>query len=153
MLWDEGAPELGRIFSEKLVEALGPPREPDHELTQQHRDVAAAVQRRLEEVCLHLARRLAARTGATDLCLAGGVTLNAVANGRIAFETEFERVHVPPAPGDAGTAIGAALHVWHRVLGNPRGLVMRDAYTGPSYGASRVSIANCCWARSRTCGW
>jgi carbamoyltransferase len=133
MIWDEGAPQIAPIFSEKLVETLGPPREPDAELTQHHRDVAAAVQRRLEEVCLHLVQRLHQRTALPDLCLSGGVALNAVANGRIALESDFERVHVPPSPGDSGTAIGAAYYVWHQVLGQPRGFVMRHAFTGPAY--------------------
>src|SRR5262249_59519313 len=80
MLWDEGAPQIARIFSEKLVETLGPPRDPDDELTQQHRDVAAAVQRRLEEVCLHLVQRLAGLPGARHPCPPGGVAPNAAAN-------------------------------------------------------------------------
>ena len=133
MIWDEGAPQIASIFSEKLIETLGPPRDPEDELTQHHRDVAAAVQRRLEEVCLHLVQRLHERTRLPDLCLSGGVALNAVANGRIALESDFERVHVPPSPGDSGTAIGAAYYVWHQVLGQPRGFVMRHAYTGPAY--------------------
>jgi carbamoyltransferase len=141
MTWDAGAPHIERIYSDKVVEAFGPAREEDGELTQHHRDVAAALQLRLDEVYLHLADRLRERTGLRDLCLVGGVALNAVANGRVAASSGFDRVYVPPAAGDAGTAVGAALHVWNQELGNPRGFVMRDAYTGPEYGDDAIAAA------------
>jgi carbamoyltransferase len=141
MTWDEGAPRIERIYSDKIVETFGPPREEEGELTQHHRDVAAALQLRLEEVYLHLAERLQERTGLRDLCLVGGVALNAVANGRVAAGSGFDRVYVPPAPGDAGTAVGAALHVWNQELGNARGFVMRHAYTGPEYGDDAIAAA------------
>jgi carbamoyltransferase len=73
------------------------------------------------------------RTGSKNLCLAGGVALNAVANGRILPETEFEGVYVQPAAGDSGIAVGAAYYVWNQVLGEPRGFVMQHAYTGPQF--------------------
>jgi carbamoyltransferase len=95
--------------------------------------VAASLQGTLEEAYLHLVRGLQKRTGLTNLCLAGGVALNAVANGRIRPETPFEQVYVQPAAGDSGTAVGAAFHVWHQGLGRPRGFVMEHAYTGPAY--------------------
>ena len=133
MTWDEQTPSIGRLYSEKLVELLGPAREPGSELEKQHEDVAAALQAVLEEVYLHVARRLAERTGQTALCLAGGVALNAVANGMIRTETPFEEVYVQPAAGDSGTAVGAAFHVWNQELGKPRGFVMDHAYTGPGY--------------------
>ena len=133
MLWDEGAPTMARIFSDKLVEALGPPRAPEAPLDALHMNVAAALQERLEEIYLHLARQLHERTGLRDLCLAGGVALNAVANGRIRPETPFERVYAPPAVGDSGTAIGAAYHVWNRVLSEPRGPEQQHADAGPQY--------------------
>jgi carbamoyltransferase len=87
----------------------------------------------LEEVYLHVVRRLAERTGKRAICLAGGVALNAVANGMIRPETPFEDIYIQPAAGDSGTAVGAAYEVWHRTLGNPRGFVMEHAYTGPVY--------------------
>ncbi|MDX6470661.1 MAG: carbamoyltransferase, partial [Gaiellaceae bacterium] len=139
MTWDEGPPRIERIYSDKIIETFGPPRHEDDELTAHHRDVAAALQLRLEEVYLHLADRLRARTGARNLCLAGGVALNAVANGRVVANGGFDRVYVPPAAGDAGTAVGAALHVWNHELGNPRGFAMRDAYTGPAYGGDELA--------------
>lgn len=141
MTWDEGSPRIGRIWSDKLVETFGPAREEGGELTQHYMDVAAALQERLEEVYLHVVERLHERTGMRDLCLAGGVALNAVANGRIRPETPFDGLYVQPAAGDSGTAVGAAYYVWNQVLGQPRGYVMRDAYTGPAYGDEEVAEA------------
>jgi carbamoyltransferase len=133
MTWDEGSPRIGRIYSDKLVETFGPARERGAEITSHHENVAAALQKRLEEVYLHVVDRLHERTGMTSLCLAGGVALNAVANGRIRPETPFEHLYVQPAAGDSGTAVGAAYYVWNQALRQPRGFVMRHAYTGPEY--------------------
>jgi carbamoyltransferase len=108
-------------------------REPESELTSLHEDVAASAQAMLEEVYLHLVRALWERTKIPRLCLAGGVALNAVANGRILPETPFEDVFVQPAAGDSGIAVGAAYYVWNQELGQPRGFVMEHAYTGPAY--------------------
>ena len=134
-----GRDDLGHRVADRRANLLEPARggartgaRPGEELTSRHNDVAAAVQARLEELILHLAGSLAASTGSPNLCLAGGVALNAVANGRIRPETPFEELYVQPAAGDSGTAVGAAFHVWHEILGAPRGHVMRHAYTGPA---------------------
>jgi len=141
MLWDEGVPSIGRIYSDLLVERLGQARAPDEPLEPRHMNVAAALQERFEEVYVHLAARLQERTGLAALCLAGGVALNAVANGRILAETAVERVYAPPAVGDAGTAVGAAYWVWHAALARPRGFVMGDACTGPSFSDDECAAA------------
>lgn len=141
MTWDEQTPTIGRIYSDRMVEAFGPPREPRTEIAKHHRDVAASLQKMLEEAYLHLVRQLHERTGARDICLAGGVALNAVANGLIRLETPFQGVYVQPAAGDSGTAVGAAYHVWHRELGKPRGFVMEHAYTGPAYSDEECAAA------------
>ena len=141
MTWDEGSPRIGRIFSEKLVETFGPAREPDGEITKHYEDVAAAAQKRLEEVYLHVVERLQQRTGMTDLCLAGGVALNAVANGRIRPETGFDGLYVQPAAGDSGTAVGAAYYVWNQELHQPRSFVMNHAFTGPQYSDAEIEAA------------
>jgi carbamoyltransferase len=133
MTWDEQTPSIGRIYSDRMVEAFGPARDPRTELTDLQNDVAAALQAMLEEAYLQLVNTLWERTQIPNLCLAGGVALNAVANGRIRPETSFEEVYVQPAAGDSGTAVGAAYHVWNQVLGQPRGFVMEHAYTGPEY--------------------
>jgi carbamoyltransferase len=116
-----------------MEEVFGPAREPDAALTALHEDVAASMQAMLEEAYLHLVNALWERTKIPNICLAGGVALNAVANGRIRPETPFEEVFVQPAAGDSGIAVGAALHVWHQGLGNPRGFVMEHAFWGPKY--------------------
>src|SRR5438477_9534180 len=103
MTWDEQTPTIGRIYSDRLVDAFGPAREPGRELTALHEDVAASLQKMLEDAYLHLVRALHQRTGERAICLAGGVALNAVANGRIRLETPFEDVYVQPAAGDSGT--------------------------------------------------
>jgi carbamoyltransferase len=141
MTWTEGTPTIGRLYSDRLVEAFGPAREPRSELTHQHEDVAAALQAMFEEAYLHLVRGLSARTRLPNVCLAGGVALNAVANGRVRPETDFDGVYVQPAAGDSGTAIGAAYWVWNQQLGRPRGFVMEHAYTGPEYSDEECAAA------------
>jgi carbamoyltransferase len=141
MTWDTGSPTIGRLYSDRLVEAVGPAREPRSELTSHHEDVAASLQKMLEEAYLHLIMTAWERTGSTSLCLAGGVALNAVANGRIRPETPFEEVYIQPAAGDSGIAVGAAYHVWHEVVEQPRGFVMRHAFTGPAYGEAECEAA------------
>ena len=121
MSWRDAdkTPVLGRIFSEHLEKRLGPTRPADAPVEQKHRDLAATLQARLEEVLFENLNALHARTKQKSLCLAGGVAFNCVANGKIFERTPFERVFVQPAAGDAGLAIGAAYYVHHQVLGPP----------------------------------
>jgi len=133
LTWDGGTPTIGRLYSDALVRLLGPARAPESALDSRHEDVAASLQHVFEEAYLHLVRAVQERTGLWRLCLAGGVALNAVANGRIRPETPFEDVWVQPAAGDSGTAVGAAYDVWCRTLGGGRGFVMEHAYVGPEY--------------------
>ncbi|MDX6514554.1 MAG: carbamoyltransferase, partial [Gaiellaceae bacterium] len=141
MTWDAGSPTIGRIYSDKLEELLGPAREPKSELTEAHHDVAAALQAVLEEAYLKLVQELWERTRSPNLCLAGGVALNAVANGRIRPETPFEELYIQPAAGDSGTAVGAADSVWNRDLGRPRSFSMEHAYTGPAFDDDAIAAA------------
>lgn len=97
-----------------------PPRTPEGELTQKHMDIAASIQAVTEEVILKTARHVHQMTGLDDLCLAGGVALNCVANGKILRETPFKRVWIQPAAGDSGGALGAAMVIWHHYLDKPR---------------------------------
>jgi carbamoyltransferase len=133
LTWDSGTPTIGRLYSERLTTLLGPPRDPGDPLESRHEEVAASLQRVFEDVYLDLVRNVHARTGLRTLCLAGGVALNAVANGRIRLETPFDDIWVQPAAGDSGTALGAAYDVWYRKLGGRRSFVMEHAYTGPEY--------------------
>jgi carbamoyltransferase len=141
MTWDEGSPHVGRIWSDALVELLGPAREPKTELTQAHNDIAASLQIVLEDAYLKLVGELWERTRVPNLCLAGGVALNAVANGRIRPETPFEELYIQPAAGDSGTAVGAAYAVWNRDLGKPRSFHMEHAYTGPAFDDAAIEAA------------
>ncbi|MEX1008293.1 MAG: carbamoyltransferase [Acidimicrobiia bacterium] len=116
----------------------GPPREPESDITQRELDLAASIQEVTEEIVLRMARTAAQVTGERDACLAGGVALNCVANGRLLREGPFERIWIQPAAGDAGGAVGAALYGWHQILDNPREADgvhdrMRGAYLGPRF--------------------
>jgi carbamoyltransferase len=144
MSWAEAdkTPTLGKMFSESMPRLLkAPARQPEEPLEQKHRDMASSLQARLEEVYLGMLKKLAARTNAKAVCLAGGVAFNCVANGKIFDATPFEKVYVHPAAGDAGLAVGAAYHVWHQLLGKPRSFVMEHAYWGPNYSESEIKTA------------
>jgi carbamoyltransferase len=143
MTWREAdkTPEIGRLFSDHMEKRLGPTRAGDEPVEQRHRNVAATMQARLEEVLFGLLRELHKRTAQTALCLAGGVAFNCVANGKIFDCTPFEQVYVQPAAGDAGLAVGAALYVHHQVLGQPRSFVMEHAYWGPGYSPEQIRQA------------
>ena len=121
----------------------GPPRRPDGPLGQREMDIAASIQAVTEEVVLRLARTVHRELGSEHLCLAGGVALNCVANGRLVRETPFKDIWIQPAAGDAGGALGAALAVWHEYRGQPRrpvgGDTMRGAYLGPRYGTAEIA--------------
>lgn len=138
MTWEDCEPVLGTVYSRKMVEVFGEPRVPRSDVMQRHADLAASVQQVLEENYLQLLRYVQKQTGQKKLCLAGGVALNCVANGKILEKTDFQDVWIQPAASDAGTALGAALYVWHQVLGKPRSFVMRHAYWGPEYAEAEI---------------
>jgi carbamoyltransferase len=123
----------------------GPPRKPETEITQREMDIAASIQVVTEDVVMKMARHVHNETGRKNLCLAGGVALNCVANGRILREGPFENIWIQPAAGDAGGAMGAALSVWHRYLGNerpdPKGYdTPRGSYLGPSFSNEEIKV-------------
>jgi carbamoyltransferase len=110
-----------RMTNRAFAKLLGePPRKPESKLTQKHMDLARSVQVVTEEVMLNMARYARNETGMKRLCMAGGVALNCVGNGRILRESPFEDIWIQPAAGDAGGAVGIALAIWHRYLGNQR---------------------------------
>jgi len=116
----------------------GPPREPETKLTQREMDLARSVQDVCEEVMMRMARTAHRESGSENLCLAGGVALNCVGNGKILREGPFKRLWIQPAAGDAGGALGVAQLIWHRHVKQPRTVVagkdaMRGAYLGPAY--------------------
>jgi len=128
-----------RMTNRRFEELFGgPPRKPEAPITQRERDLARSIQVVTEEAVLSLARFARRESGEPNLCLAGGVALNCVANGILLREGIFDRLWIQPAAGDAGGALGAALAVWHNALGNPRSADghrdrMRGAYLGPGF--------------------
>ena len=121
----------------------GPPRKSETEITQREMDIAASIQKVAEEVVLRMVNHVHKETNQKSLCLAGGVALNCVANGLILREGPFEDIWIQPAAGDAGGAMGAALSVWHRYLGNerpdPKGYdTPQGSYLGPSFSNDSV---------------
>lgn len=133
MTWENGSPVLGTMFSKKFVDVFGQPRTPGSELTKVHHDMTASLQVVLEEAEFALLKLLHKQTGSDTLCLAGGVALNSVFNGKIRPQTPFQEIFIQPAAGDAGTALGVAYYIYHQLLGKPRSFVMEHAYTGPHY--------------------
>jgi carbamoyltransferase len=151
-----------KTFSEKFVELFGPPRDPKADFftaasgypsyfgesptnrdllakqNQHYADVAASVQVVTEEVLLGMARHVFKETGLNRLCMAGGVALNSVANGRILRETPFEQIYIQPSAGDGGGAIGAALYAYNVLLGKPRRFIMEHAYWGEEHGSAEI---------------
>ncbi len=151
-----------RTFNNRFVELFGEPRDskalfftpstdyPSYfgdkpanfneagRLNQHYADIAASIQSVTEEALLRMANALYAETGLKKLCMAGGVALNSVANGKILRETPFEDIYVHPAAGDSGGAIGAAMYVYHAILGKPRSFVMNHAYWGQEHSASDI---------------
>jgi carbamoyltransferase len=135
----------GLTMTNRRFDALfgGPPRRPESAITRREMDLAASIQAVTEEVMLKMARYARAVTGKRCLCLAGGVALNCVANGRILEQGIFDQLWIQPAAGDAGGALGAALYVWHHVLGRERHVQtdqdsMHGAALGPSYTREQI---------------
>ncbi len=129
-----------RMYTNKWQKLLGEgPRQPESELSQFHLDIAHSGQKLVEEVIVHLADALQKRTGLTNLCLAGGVALNSVANWRIRQETGFENIFIQPAAGDSGGALGAAFYIENTLLGGERRQVMKHALWGPEFSDDEIA--------------
>lgn len=120
----------------------GPPRKPESLLTQREMDLAKSVQVVTEEIMLRMAKHVRKVTGQKNLCLAGGVALNCVANGKLLKEKIFDEIWIQPAAGDAGSALGAAMFVWHQYLGNNRNVEKNDtqfaSYLGTEYSDQEI---------------
>jgi carbamoyltransferase len=143
-----------RTYTRRFVDLFGPPRVAESEFftprthpnrdgeaareNQRFADIAASIQRATEEVILKMANHAYQCTGSKRLCMAGGVALNSVANGRILEETPFEDLYIQPEAGDAGGALGAALYAYHVLLNQPRKLVMENVYYGKGYSTGEI---------------
>ncbi len=133
MVWEGGEPVIGRAYSDQMIALLGAPRQPEGEVLEQHKNIAASMQAMYEEAFFHILRHVHRQTEKKTLCLAGGCAMNSVANGKIYTHTPFNRLYVQCAAGDAGGAIGAAFYVWNRILKKPRSFMMDHAYWGPEF--------------------
>ena len=128
-----------RMTNRNFDKLFGDPRrKPESELTQKHKDLAASVQKVTEEIILRMARYAYKETGLKNLCLAGGVALNCVANGRILRETEFENIFIQPAAGDAGGVIGVASYIYSSLLKKGSVSTMKNAYLGPAFSNNEI---------------
>ena len=136
--WLDGRPEVGRLYTDRLVDLLGPARRAEEPVAQRHKDLAHSIQVRYEQVVFHLLETLSRRYDAEQLVLAGGCAMNSVANGKIYERTPFRRAYVQAAAGDAGGAIGAALVARQRLDGGPETVRMSHALWGPVWGDKAI---------------
>ena len=132
---------LSRPFRQAFFDRFGPPRNPSDELTEHHKDLAFALQSRVEEAILHVARGLLQDFPSRNLCLVGGVALNCVANARVLAESGFKRVWIPPNASDTGATFGSTLWRYHQDLGQPRRFELRSASYGKSYTDTAIESA------------
>ncbi len=139
MVWDAGEPKIGSVYSDKLIELLGPARGKDEPLSQYHMDLAASLQEMYEEAFFHLLEHVHAETKSPNICLSGGCAMNSVANGKVFDKSPFTQMYIQSAAGDGGGAIGAAFYVWNQILGKPRSFVMDHANLGPEFSNDEIS--------------
>jgi carbamoyltransferase len=139
MNWDSGEPVVPDVYTDKLIDLLGPARAADQPVEGRHEDLAASVQRVFEEAAFHVLRGVHARLPIDTLCLAGGCAMNSVANGKIRGNTPFKDVFIQPAAGDNGTALGAALEAWHASGAREASPRMPHGYWGTEYGADAIA--------------
>jgi carbamoyltransferase len=139
MEWDSGEPTVPPVFTNTLIERLGPPRQTDEPVGKRHEDIAASVQKVFEDAAFHVLRGVHARIPVSTLCLAGGCAMNSVANGKIRRQTPFTNVFIQPAAGDNGTALGAALEAWHTSGDRAATPQMVHAYWGTEYDDNAIA--------------
>ncbi len=137
----DGTVKIQRHHSNRMIEVFGQPREPYSEITRRDKDLAWGMQKRFEEIFLHLINELHKQVSSRNLAMAGGCALNSVANGKIFTETPYRRTWIQPAAGDEGLAVGAALYAYHSILKQPRKHEMKNAFLGPEFSDSRVRAA------------
>jgi len=138
MTWLNEGPKIGKLYSVKMEELLGPARKDGEELSERFKNLATSVQFIYEEVFFHILNNLYKETGIDNLCLAGGCAQNSLANGKITDKTSFKNIYIPPAGHDAGTAIGAGFYLWNSILGNKRSFSMTSSYLGQDFTDSYI---------------
>ena len=139
MNFNDKTPEIGDIFAPYLEKRLGARRKPGEPITQKHKDIAASLQKRLEDVVVDFARSNS-RQGYDNLCISGGVAHNCPANGKLLNSRIFKNIYVPPAPGDAGLSVGSAFCLHNRISKKPSTFCMRSAYWGPGYSGKDIAL-------------
>jgi carbamoyltransferase len=140
MRWDSGEPNVPDVYTDRLIELLGPARHADERVTSAHENLAASVQRVYEQAAFHVLRGVHARVPSDALCFAGGCAMNSVANGKIRQNTPFRNVFIQPAAGDNGTALGAALDAWHANGAQAPGSRMEHSYWGTEYDDEAIAL-------------
>jgi carbamoyltransferase len=135
---DDHIPVVAPLYSDYMIEKFGAPRQKEEPLTQYHKDMAASIQRITEELIFHILTHLHKRTGLENICIAGGVAQNSVANGKLTRNTPFRNVYIPSAGHDAGISMGAALYVYNQLLDKPRTKPVWSAYTGSRFSNEEI---------------
>lgn len=135
---DDHIPVVAPLFSEEMEEMFGKARKKGEELSQYHKDMAASVQRITEELIFHILGHLHKQTGLDQVCIAGGVAQNSVANGKLTRNTPFKKVYIPSAGHDAGISMGAAMYVYNHILEQPRAAPVWSAYTGSRFSNEEI---------------
>jgi carbamoyltransferase len=133
-----GFNRASRMYTNKFIKMFGKERKPGDKIEDRHRDVAASLQKFIEETVLAMARHVYSETKSDKLCLAGGLFLNCIANNRILEEAPFKEIFIQPAAGDSGGALGVASYIYNSILDNKRNYVMTDVYLGPEFSASYI---------------
>jgi carbamoyltransferase len=131
-------PVVAPLYSAYMVEKFGAVRKKNEELSQYHKDMASSVQRVTEQLIFHILSHLQKRTGLKNVCIAGGVAQNSVANGKITRNTAFQNIYIPSAGHDAGISMGCALYVYNHILQKPRSGVVQSAYTGSKFSNEEI---------------
>lgn len=141
--------ESFRMFNNRFISLFGPPRKPGEKVEKRHRDIAASIQVVMEEILFAMLGYLHTQTKSPNLCMGGGVALNALANGKIYTRTPFKKVHILGAAGDSGAAIGAALYVHRQVDRESAQQPIKALYLGSAYSNESVEAALCCYPKLR----
>ena len=135
---EDNVPIVAPLYGNKMIQLFGEARKKEEPLTQYHKDLAASVQKFTEQVIFHILEHLHKRTGLENVCIAGGVAQNSVANGKITRNTSFKNVYIPSAGHDAGISMGAALFTQHQILKTERQPAIRSAYTGSHFSNEEI---------------
>ena len=138
--YENNLPNVSKLYSQKLEDLFGPPRLEGELLSQKHKDIAASVQRVCEMLIFHILEHLQKITGSRNICIAGGVAQNSVANGKIIDSTGFENLYIPSAGHDSGISMGSALYTYNHILNFPRAAPIYTAYTGSCYSNEEIEV-------------